>query len=83
MQGCICGKECSKSYKIVSDHCHNTSKYRGAAHSIYKLEINMSNEIYVVFPNDSNCYYHFIIKELANEFEGKLECSNRKRSYKN
>ena len=34
----------------------------------------MPNEIPVVFHNDSNYDYHFTIKELANEFEGKLDC---------
>ena len=28
----------------------------------------------VVFNNGSNYNYHFVIKELANEFVGKLEC---------
>ena len=32
----------------------------------------MPNEIPVAFHNCSNCDYHFIIKELANEFEGKF-----------
>ena len=34
----------------------------------------MPNEIPVVFHNGSNYHYHFIIKELANEFEGQFEC---------
>ena len=34
----------------------------------------MPNEIFVVFHSDSNYDYHFIIKELANEFKGKFEC---------
>ena len=34
----------------------------------------MSNEIPVIYHNASNYYYHFIIKELPNEFEGQLEC---------
>ena len=34
----------------------------------------MPNEIPVVFHNDSNYGHHFIIKKLANEFEGKFEC---------
>ena len=34
-------------------------------------KFNVPNEISVVFHNDSNYGYHFIIKELANEFEGK------------
>ena len=33
----------------------------------------MTNEISVVFHNGSNYGYHFIIKELANEFEGQFE----------
>ena len=34
----------------------------------------MLNEILLVFHNGSNYDYHFIIKELANEFEGRFEC---------
>ena len=28
----------------------------------------------MVFHNGSNCDFHFIIKELAEEFKGKFEC---------
>ena len=58
----------------VRDHFHYTGKYRGAVHSICNLKFNMPNEIPVVFHNGSNYDYHFIIKELANEFEGQFEC---------
>ena len=34
----------------------------------------MPNEISVIFHYGSNYSYHFIIKELANEFEGQFEC---------
>ena len=34
----------------------------------------MPNEIPVVFHNDSNYDYHFIIKELSNEFEKQFKC---------
>ena len=34
----------------------------------------MPNEIPVVFHNSSNYDYHFIIKELAKEFEGQFKC---------
>ena len=34
----------------------------------------MPNEIPVIFHNGSNYGYHFIKKELANEFEGRFEC---------
>ena len=69
-------KKLSKSinYRKVRDHCHYTGKYRGAAHSICNLKFNVPNEVPVVFHNGSNYDYHFIIKELANEFEGKFEC---------
>ena len=46
----------------------------GTAHSIRNLRFNVANKIFIVFPNESNYDYHFIIKELANEFERKLEC---------
>ena len=43
----------------------------------------MPNEIPVVFHNASNYDYHFIIKELANEFEGQFEClGENKEKYK-
>ena len=76
----ICGtsilKRLSKSlnYQKVRDHCHYTGKYRGAALSICNLEFNVPNEIPEVFQNGSNYDYHFIIKELENEFDGKFEC---------
>ena len=76
----ICGKRILKkfakykNYQKVGDHCHYTGKYRGAAQSICNLKFNVPNEIPVVFHNGSNYDYHFIIKELANEFEGQFKC---------
>ena len=69
-------KKLSKSinYRKIRDHCHYTGKCSSAAHSIYDLKFNVPNEIPVVFHSGSSCDYHFIIKELANEFEGKFEC---------
>ena len=57
----------------VRDHCHFTGKYRGAAHSIWNLTFNMHNEVPAVFHNESNYDYHFIIQELANEVQKKIE----------
>ena len=34
----------------------------------------MPNEIPVVFHNNSNYDYNFIIKKLPNEYEGQFEC---------
>ena len=73
----ICKKEFDnndkKNYK-VRDHCHYTGKYRGAAHNICNLRYKVPKEIPIVFHNGSTYDYHFIIKELVKEFEGKFEC---------
>ena len=63
-----------KNYWKVRDHCHYAGKYRGAAHTICNLKLNVPNEIPVAFHNGSNYDYHFIIKELAKELEGQFEC---------
>ena len=64
----------NKKYHKVRDHCHYTGKYRGAAHGICNLRYKILKEIPVVFHNGSTYDYHFIIKELAEEFEGEFEC---------
>ena len=63
-----------KKKQKVRDHCHYTGKYRGAAHNICNLRYKIPKEIPVVFHNGSTYDYHFIIKELAKEFEGNFEC---------
>ena len=63
-----------KDYQKVRDHCLFTVKYRDVAHSRCDLRFNMPNEICVVFHKGSNYNYHFIIKELANEFDEQFEC---------
>ena len=63
-----------KKQQKLSDHCHYTGKYRGAAHNICNLRYKVPKEIPVVFHNGSTYDYHFIIKELAKEFEGNFEC---------
>ena len=45
---------------------------------------NILKDIYVVFHNGSNYDYHFIIKELAKEFEGTFNCLRENtENYKN
>ena len=63
-----------KNYGKLWDNCHYTHKYRDSAHSICNLKFNVHNEIPVVFQNGSDYDYHFIIIELANEFEEQFEC---------
>ena len=84
-----CGKEIlekfakDKKYGKVRDHCHYAGKYRSAAHSICNSKFNAPIETPVVFHRGSNYDYHFIIKELANEFEREFEClGESKEKYK-
>ena len=64
--------------KNIIDHSHYTGEYRGAAHNICNLRYKMPKEIPVVFHNGSKYDYHSIIKELADEFKGQLECLGEK-----
>ena len=65
--------ERKKNYK-VRDHYHYTGKYRSAAHNVCNLRYKVPKEIFVVFHNGSTYDYHFIIKELAKEFDGNFNC---------
>ena len=71
----ICKKKFyDKNNKKVRDHCHYTGKFRGVAHSECNLRYKAPKEISIVFHNDSTYDYHFIIKQLAEEFEGEFQC---------
>ena len=63
----------NKKYFKIRDYCHYTGKYKGAAHDICNLRYKAPKEIPVVFHNGSTYDYPFIIKELAEEFEGQYE----------
>ena len=65
-------KNAFKLYHKVKDHCHCTRKFRGAA--ICNLRYKTPKEIPVIFHNGSRYDYHFIIKQLAKETDGRLEC---------
>ena len=58
----------------MRDHCYCTGKCRGTAHSKCNLRYKVPEEISIVFHNGSTYNYHFIIKQLAEEFEGEFEC---------
>ena len=60
-----------KSEIIVS---YYTGKFRGAAHGICSLRYKILKEISLVLHNGSTYDYHFIIIQLAKEFDGELEC---------
>ena len=58
----------NKNYFKVRNYFHYTEEYRGAAHSICNLKYCEPKETSIVFHNGCNYHYHFIIKELTEEF---------------
>ncbi|XP_011858631.1 PREDICTED: uncharacterized protein LOC105556165 [Vollenhovia emeryi] len=69
----ICGEPFEPSDQRVRDHCHITGRYRGPAHARCNINFNNSFVIPVFFHNLSDYDAHFIIEEIANGFEGKVE----------
>ena len=71
-------------YVIYADiECLVRKKVLFLVHSICNLKFNVPNEIPVVFHNGSNYDYHFIVKKLANEFDGQFKCfGENKEKYK-
>ena len=63
-----------KKYCKVRDHCHYIGKYTGAAHSLCNLKYRVPKKIHIVFYDGSYYGYHFIIKELAEEFKKQFTC---------
>ena len=62
------------NYCKVRDHCHYTGEYRGAANIIFNLKYSVLEKILISFHNGSNYDYHFVIKELAEEFKRQFTC---------
>ena len=58
----------------VKDYCYFTGKYRRAANNMCNLKYKIPKNIPVIFHNGSTYDYHFIIRELASEFDGNFEC---------
>ena len=56
----------------VRDHDHYTGQYRGAAHSECNLKYSVIKEIAVIAHNASSYDVHFIIRDLAEEFNGHI-----------
>ena len=63
-----------KIYQNLRGYCHYKGKFRGAAHSICNLNYEVPQEIPVKIHNGSTYDYHFLIKELAEEFKKEFEC---------
>ena len=62
-----------KNKRKVKDHCQNTGKFRGAAHSKCNVNYKVPKDIAIIIHNASYDT-HFIINQLAEEFKGKLNC---------
>ena len=62
----------NKKYQKVRDHYHYTGEFRGLAHSICNLRYKIPKEIPGAFHNGSTYDYHFIIKQLAKEFDSHM-----------
>ena len=79
---CICRKEKEIENKYLkdnkyhknTDHYHYTGEYRVSEHSRWNLKYSVPKKIPTVFHNGSNYDYHFIIKELAEEFKKQFTC---------
>ena len=65
--------ENNENKKKVKDHCHYLGTFRGAAHSNCNSKYKVPNNIPVVI---HNAIYdtHFIMNQLANEFNDELDC---------
>ena len=72
----FCTDKDDKDYinrKKVKDHCHYTGKLRGAAHSKCNRNYKVQKEIPVIIHN-AGYDTHFIINQLAIEFNGEISC---------
>ncbi|KYN08011.1 hypothetical protein ALC62_01000 [Cyphomyrmex costatus] len=69
----VCEKPFAKDDKRARDHCHLTGRYRGPAHSNCNLNYKDSRCIPVVFHNLTGYDAHFIIKEIATAYEGRVD----------
>ena len=58
-----------EKYCKVRDHCDYAGEYRGAARSICNLKYSVPKKVPIALHKGSNYHYHFIVKELADEFK--------------
>ena len=67
-----------KKYCKFGHHCQFTGEHRGLVHSKYNLKYKAPKNKLIVFHDGLNYDYHFIIKELAEEFEKTIYLFRRK-----
>ena len=61
-----------KKCRNLRDHCHYSGEYRGPAHGICSLKYSLPKKLPIDFHNGSNYDYHFILKEVVEEFKNSL-----------
>ena len=64
----------SKIYEGVPHYSHCRDKYKGTAHSSSNFRCKIQNKVPVVFHNASSYGYHFIIKQLVEQFKEQFKC---------
>ena len=69
----LCSKKFNDEENKVKDFCYYTGNFKGSAHRKCINNSLREIEIPICFHNGSNYDYHFIIKEIAKEFDG-IEC---------
>ena len=67
----ICKKLIDKNDGKVRDHCHITSKFRGAAHWECNISFQLTKKVPVIFHNSKGYDSHLILSEL-NKFDVKI-----------
>lgn len=68
----ICKGGYTETNNKVRDHSHLSGKFRGSAHSKCNLQYQESRTIPVVFHNLSHYDSHFLLRKLANSFDGDI-----------
>ena len=67
----ICKKLIDNDDEKVRDHCHITSKFRGAAHWNCNINFQLTKKIPVIFHNLKGYDSHLIFSEL-NKFDVRI-----------
>ena len=67
----ICKKLIDNNDEEVRDHCHVTGKYRGAAHWSCNINLQLTKNVPIIFPNLKGYDSHLIFCEL-NKFDVKI-----------
>ena len=68
----LCQEKFENNYLKDKKYCQVRGRYRGVVHTIRNFKYGVSKTIPVAFYNGSNYGYHFIIKELAEEFKNQF-----------